>query len=61
MLLAWPLSGWEYGLAAFELGIWTGPFPVEDTHPQTPVLSRWVPKGVRRRPGGKALLVFASI
>ena len=25
-----PLSGWGYGPAPFELGIWTGPFPVGD-------------------------------
>ena len=24
----WPLSNWRYGLAPFQLGIWTGPFPV---------------------------------
>ena len=23
----WPLSNWGYGLAPFQLGIWTGPFP----------------------------------
>ena len=30
MLFAWPLSGRGYGLAPFQLGIWTGPFPVGD-------------------------------
>ena len=23
-----PLSGWGYGPASFQLGIWTGPFPI---------------------------------
>ena len=50
-----------YGLAAFRLGIWTSPFLVEDTHPQKPVLSCRAPKGVWRRLGVKALLVFANI
>ena len=50
----WPLSGWEYGLAPFQLGIWTGPLPVEDTHPQKPVLSC-------RRLHVKVLPVFANI
>ena len=37
-----PLFSWGYG---FRLGIWTGPFPVKDTHPQKPVLSCPAPKG----------------
>ena len=30
MLFAWPLSGWGYALAPFQLGIWSGPFLVGD-------------------------------
>ena len=57
----WPLSRWGYGLAPFQLGIWSGPFPVEDTHLQKPVLSCRASKGVRRRLGVKALLVSANL
>ena len=57
----WPLSSWGYGPVPFRLGIWTGPFPVEDTHLQKPVLSCRALKGVWRRLGVKALLVFTNI
>ena len=38
MLFASLLSGWGYGLAPFQMGIWTGPFLVGDTDW---LLSRW--------------------
>ena len=50
--IEWPLSSWGYGLSPFRLGI---------PHPQKPVLSCRGPKGVWRRPGVKALLVFTNI
>ena len=61
MLFALPLSSWGYGPAPFRLGIWIGPFPVEDTYPQKPLLSWRAPKGVWRWLGVKVLPVFANI
>ena len=30
LAMDWPFFGWGYGLAPFQLGIWTGPFLVGD-------------------------------